>query len=75
MAVMIVKRFVAMVLIMAAVSFILFAIFETDKIAVAGKVLGPYSSTEQREIWLEKNGYQRYATDLAKMLEDASSNK
>jgi peptide/nickel transport system permease protein len=54
---MILKRLTAMVLIMAVVSFILFAIFETDKLAVAGKVLGPYSSTEQREIWLEENGY------------------
>lgn len=57
MLMMTVKRLVAMVLIMAIVSFLLFAIFETDKLAVAGKVLGPYSSTEQREIWLEDNGY------------------
>lgn len=57
MLVMILKRLTAMVLIMAVVSFILFAIFETDKLAVAGKVLGPYSSIEQREIWLEENGY------------------
>ena len=46
-----------MVLIMAVVSLVLFTLFETDKLAVAGKVLGPYSSTDQREIWLEKNGY------------------
>ena len=26
---------------------------------VAGKVLGPYSSTEQRELWLEEKGYNR----------------
>lgn len=51
------KRLVSMAFIMAVVSFILFLIFETDKLGVAGKVLGPYSSTEQREIWLEKNGY------------------
>ena len=57
MLMMILKRLTAMVLIMAVVSFILFAIFETDKLAVAGKVLGPYSSTEQREIWLDENGY------------------
>jgi peptide/nickel transport system permease protein len=48
-----------MMLIMLVVSFILFALFETDKLEVAGKVLGPYSSQEQREIWLEKNGYDR----------------
>ncbi len=57
MLMMTVKRLTAMVLIMAIVSFLLFAIFETDKLAVAGKVLGPYSSTEQRELWLEQNGY------------------
>ncbi|MDA0996659.1 MAG: ABC transporter permease [Proteobacteria bacterium] len=48
-----------MALIMAMVSFLLFLLFESDKLAVAGKVLGPYSSVEQREIWLEKNGYDR----------------
>jgi peptide/nickel transport system permease protein len=53
------RRFSAMVLIMAVISFVLFAIFESDKLAVAGKVLGPYSSQEQREIWLEQNGYNQ----------------
>lgn len=53
------KRLASMVLIMLVVSFILFAIFESDKLAVAGKVLGPYSSPEQREIWLEQNGYNQ----------------
>ena len=57
MLVLIGKRLVSMFLIMAVVSFLLFLLFETDKLGVAGKVLGPYSSTEQREIWLEKNGY------------------
>lgn len=56
-----------MALIMVIVSFTLFAIFESDKLAVAGKVLGPYSNTEQRELWLEQNGYnepflERYIT-------------
>ncbi|MZR30272.1 ABC transporter permease [Sneathiella litorea] len=51
------RRFISMALIMVVISFTLFAIFETDKLAVAGKVLGPYSSTEQRELWLENNGY------------------
>lgn len=53
------RRFASMLLIMAVVSFVLFTIFETDKLGVAGKVLGPYSSTEQRELWLEQNGYDR----------------
>jgi peptide/nickel transport system permease protein len=53
------RRLASMLLIMAAVSFLLFVIFETDKMGVAGKVLGPYSSIEQREAWLEQNGYNR----------------
>ena len=57
MLILILRRLSSMVLIMFVVSTILFAIFESDKFAVAGKVLGPYSSDEQREIWLEKNGY------------------
>ena len=51
------KRLLAMLLIMLVVSFILFSLFEADKMAVAGKVLGPYSSVEQRELWLDQNGY------------------
>jgi len=66
MLILTLKRLTSMILIMLVVSFLLFALFETDKLAVAGKVLGPYSSVEQREIWLEKNGYnepflKRYA--------------
>ncbi|MBF0276191.1 MAG: ABC transporter permease [SAR324 cluster bacterium] len=57
MLVMLFKRIVAMALVMLVVSLILFVIFETDKLAVAGKVLGPYSSVEQRELWLSQNGY------------------
>ncbi len=53
------RRLASMLLIMAVVSFMLFSIFETDKLGVAGKVLGPYSSTEQRELWLEEKGYNR----------------
>lgn len=67
MLILTLKRLASMILIMLVVSFILFSIFETDKLAVAGKVLGPYSSTEQRELWLEQNGYnepflERYLT-------------
>ena len=53
------KRLASMALIMLVVSFILFSLFESDKLAVAGKVLGAYSSLEQRELWLEKNGYNQ----------------
>ena len=59
MLVLAARRFGSMLLIMAVVSLILFVIFETDKLGVAGKVLGPYSSMEQRELWLEQNGYNR----------------
>ena len=59
MLVLAARRFGSMVLIMAVISFVLFVIFESDKLGVAGKVLGPYSSTEQRELWLEQNGYNR----------------
>lgn len=66
MLILTLKRLASMILIMLVVSFLLFALFETDKLEVAGKVLGPYSSVEQREIWLENNGYnepflKRYA--------------
>lgn len=57
MLVLIGKRLVSMAVIMAVVSFALFRIFEGDKLEVAGKVLGPYSSAEQRELWLTQKGY------------------
>ncbi|MDP9145903.1 MAG: ABC transporter permease [Actinomycetota bacterium] len=59
MLLLMMRRLASMLLIMAVVSFILFVIFESNKLAVAGKVLGPYSSVEQRELWLEQNGYNR----------------
>lgn len=59
MLLLLARRLASMVLIMAAVSFILFLVFETDKLGVAGQVLGPYSSVEQRQLWLEQNGYNR----------------
>jgi len=57
MLILTLKRLTSMILIMLVVSFLLFALFETDKMEVAGKVLGPYSSVEQRQIWLDENGY------------------
>lgn len=59
MLLLLARRLASMLLIMAAVSFILFVVFESDKLGVAGKVLGPYSSVEQRELWLEQQGYNR----------------
>ena len=53
MLLLLARRLASMLLIMAAVSFILFVVFESNKLGVAGKVLGPYSSVEQRELWLD----------------------
>ena len=67
MVILIAKRLGLMVLTMVAVSLILFLLLEIDKESIAIKVLGPYSTIEQREIWLDDNGYNepiyvRYAT-------------
>lgn len=51
------RRFASMILIMLTVSFVLFLIFEGDKMNVATKVLGQYSTLEQRLLWLEREGY------------------
>src|SRR3954447_4100807 len=59
MLLLMMRRLASMLLIMAVVSLILFVVFESNKLGVAGKVLGPYSSVEQRELWLEQNGYNR----------------
>jgi peptide/nickel transport system permease protein len=65
MLIFIMRRIGAMLLTMVVVSILLFLLLEFQPGNVATKVLGPYSSEEQREIWLEKNGYndplyQRY---------------
>ncbi len=57
MLVFILKRFGFMALTMLIVSLVLFLVMELDISNVATKVLGPYSSEEQRQIWLEQNGY------------------
>ena len=46
-----------MILIMLTISFVLFSIFEGDKFNVATKVLGQYTTMDQRLLWLEQNGY------------------
>ena len=45
------KRLISMALIMAVVSFILFMVFETDKLGVAGKVLGELVEVRQGQCW------------------------
>lgn len=46
-----------MLLTMFAVSLILFLLLEIDVDTIAIKVLGQFSTEEQRQIWLERNGY------------------
>lgn len=61
MLMLIARRLAQMVAIMIVVSIILFVIFETNKMDVAGQVLGPYTSEEQRQSWLEQQGYMEPA--------------
>ncbi|MGH6948989.1 MAG: ABC transporter permease [Kiloniellales bacterium] len=57
MLIMVSRRLGSMLLTMLVVSILLFLLLEVDSRSVATKVLGPYSSQEQREIWLEEHGY------------------
>lgn len=63
------RRLAMMIGTMLAVSILTFLLLEVNGDFVAVKVLGPYSTQEQRAIWLEANGYnepviQRYLTWL-----------
>jgi peptide/nickel transport system permease protein len=51
------KRLGFMVVTMVAVSVLLFLLLEISPGSVATKVLGPYTSEEQRNLWLEQHGY------------------
>ncbi len=67
------KRFAYLILTMLIVSILLFLLLEVNGQAVAIKVLGPYSLEEQRQIWLERNGYfdpiwTRYLDWLGRMV-------
>ena len=67
------RRLFSIALIGLVISFLLFLIFESDKLDVAGKVLGAYSLPEQRLLWLDLNGYNepflwRYFQWLGKFL-------
>jgi peptide/nickel transport system permease protein len=44
---------------MLAVSLLVFLLLELSPGSVATQVLGPYSSPEQRRLWLEQHGYTR----------------
>src|SRR6185295_5955289 len=65
MLILICKRLGLMALTMVVVSMLVFLLLEINIHGVATKVLGPYSTQDQREIWLQQNGYfdpihQRY---------------
>ncbi len=51
------RRIGTMLLTMVVVSILLFILLELTPGNVATKVLGPYSSEEQRRLWLEAHGY------------------
>jgi len=57
MLVFMVRRFGTMILTMLVVSILVFLLLEINVESVAIKVLGPYTSEEQRNLWLERNGY------------------
>jgi peptide/nickel transport system permease protein len=57
MLIFMVRRFGTMVLTMLVVSILVFLLLEINVEGVAIKVLGPYTSVEQRNLWLERNGY------------------
>ena len=50
-------KFAGMVLTMLAVSFLVFAVLELNVGDVAVKVLGQFSTADQRAAWLQENGY------------------
>ncbi|HVF65972.1 MAG TPA: ABC transporter permease [Casimicrobiaceae bacterium] len=55
------RRLFYMAVTMLVASIALFLLFELSPRDVAVNVLGPYSTVEQREIWLKNNGYDRPA--------------
>lgn len=57
MLIFIAKRIAFMVLTMVAVSILLFLVLEYSPGNVATKVLGPFATAEQKNIWLEQHGY------------------
>jgi peptide/nickel transport system permease protein len=51
------RKGLGMVLTMLAVSFLVFAVLEFNVNDVAVKVLGQFSTPDQRQAWLQENGY------------------
>lgn len=67
------RRLALTAMTMLVVSLLVFLLLELNPGSVAVKVLGPYSSEEQRQLWMEANGYlnplwERYLSWLGKML-------
>ncbi len=59
MVIFLLKRFGLMLLTMLAVSVILFLVLEVNVETLATRVLGQFSTGEQRRLWLEEHGYLR----------------
>jgi peptide/nickel transport system permease protein len=57
MHVLVLRRGLYMILTAIVASLCLFLLFELDPAAVVVDVLGPYSTQDQRLIWLSQNGY------------------
>ena len=57
MTLFLLRRLGYLVLTMLTVSFLVFLVLELSPGTVADKVLGPYSTDEQRQLWLEAHGY------------------
>ena len=57
MLIFLLKRLGFMLLTMLAVSILLFLVLEINVENLATRVLGQFSTEEQRQIWLEQNGY------------------
>ncbi len=73
MILFILRRIGLMALTMLVVSLLVFLLLEITPGSVATKVLGPYSTEEQRTLWLEAHGYfeplwRRYLTWLGNFL-------
>ena len=51
------RKLLGLLLTMLAVSFLVFLILEINVDAVAAKVLGQFSTADQRQAWLQENGY------------------
>jgi peptide/nickel transport system permease protein len=68
------RRILTMLLTMLVVSALVFVVLEVSPGSVATKVLGPYSSPEQRQNWLQVHGYtqplvRRYGIWLGKAMQ------